>query len=960
MPPPSNAPAPASAPSSAPAPKAVPIERFYLALASIGDLVASMPQPQALYAGIVDIFERHVGALLVIVGEIDYEAGVMRRRAPAQAPAGEEDIYPQTVPIAFARPSFWQGKIDVEANIADAPGREGMRAAYARHEIRSSAAVPVRCFGMIRTVLILRSSTPEFFMPELLQLLERIALSICHALEGDVQRTRLDQSLLAAERSQRALRLLSETVKAATHASVEHKLLSETCRVVVDVGGYPVCWIGLLTNDSSQILELRAHAGRGVESYQSLTIRLDDPGASASVTAAAIRSNEPVVKLISEGDEASWANHARQLGLDALLGLPLHLGGQVGGVIVIGASAVDAFSGAETRVFEEIAEELSLGLEHLRARKAQEVAEKQLQANLRRFQAILASEYAGVLVMDMADRVQFCNATLCRMFDLAEVPERLIGLSSTQLEDKTRIAYADPEHEIKRIGSILDRGEPVDVEEISISRGRTYLRSFAPLMLDDQPCGRVWHLIDVTERKAQEAQLERLAYYDPVTELPNRPLYFELLERALGQAQRHRTLLGVGVMDLDGFKPLSDQHGHEAGSQVLREIGCRIQSALNVGDVVARIGGDVFAVLLTDPGCQQDLLLVSNRILEAVRRPVPWHGEVLHLSASLGWALYPQDDVDAQTLFRHANLAVIDAKDRGRDRDQLYSPAIEVAGMEQRAMKTRVAHALEDGGLVLLFQPIVAIDDKSSTPQVAGVEALLRLRDMASGLIPPEKFHQVLDDTTLARPIGRFVLDAALRASEAWMQQGLQLHVAVNISTRHLLHPLFLADLDEVLCAHPAVDAALLGIEITETGPLLDLARARLVIDECRARKVNVSLDDFGTGTASLSHVQQMDVATLKIDKSFVRDILMDHRNIAIAAGIVTTARILGIKVIAEGVETEAQGETLISLGCRQLQGYAIAEPMLAEAVPAWTASWIPPVTWRPGTPVRPYLLNEP
>lgn len=944
-----------------PAPKAVPIERFYSALASIGDLVASMPQPQALYAGIVDIFERHVGALLVIVGEIDYDAGVMLRRAPAQVSAGKEDIYPESVPIAFARPSFWEGEIDVEANIADAPGREAMRPAYARHGIRSSAAVPVHCFGKIHTVLILRSSAPEFFMPELLQLLKRVALSMSHALEGDAQRTRLDQSLLAAERGQRALRLLSETLKVATHASMERDLLNDACGVVVDVGAYPVCWVGLLTSDHSQTLELHAHAGRGAESYQSLELRLADSGISTSVTAAVIQSGEPVVKLVSEGGEESWATRARQLGLAALLGLPLHLRGQVAGVIVVGAEAADRFSGAEIRVFEEIAKELSLGLEQLRASNAQEVAERQLKANLHRFQAILASRYAGVLVIDKTEHVQFCNATFCRMFDLAESPEQMIGLSSTQVGDKTRMAFADPERGIKRISSILECDEPVDAEEISISRGRTYLRSFAPLMLDDQPCGRVWHLIDITERKAQQAQLERLAYYDPTTELPNRPLFFELLERALGQAQRHRASLAVGVMDLDGFKPLADQHGHEAGNQVLRETANRIKSALNEGDVVARFGGDVFAVLLSDLGNQQDMLAVSGRILEAVRCPIPWHGESLHLSASLGWALYPQDDVDADTLVRHASLAMFVAKDRGRDRDQLYSPAIELAGMEQRSMKSRVADALDGGSLVLLYQPIVAIDAESTAPRVVGAEALLRLRDTESGLISPARFHHVLDDTRLARPIGRFVMDAALQTSEAWLQQGLRLPVAVNISTRHLMHPQFLADLDEVLSAHPTIDATLLGIEITETGPLLDLARARLVIDECRARRVNVSLDDFGTGSASLSHVQQMDVATLKIDKSFVRDILMEHRNIAIAAGILTTARILGITVIAEGVETEAQGETLISLGCRQLQGYAIAQPMPAEAIPAWMASWIPPVSWRSETPApEHHLLGEP
>jgi EAL domain-containing protein (putative c-di-GMP-specific phosphodiesterase class I) len=271
--------------------------------------------------------------------------------------------------------------------------------------------------------------------------------------------------------------------------------------------------------------------------------------------------------------------------------------------------------------------------------------------------------------------------------------------------------------------------------------------------------------------------------------------------------------------------------------------------------------------------------------------------------------------------------------------------------MEQRAMRSRVAAAVDgdgdgDGELVLLFQPIVAADAGTGTFRVVGAEALLRLRDEALGLLPPAQFHSSLDDTVLARPIGRHVLRAALRATEGWLALGVRLPVAVNISTRHLMHPHFLDDLRDALAAHPRVEVALLGIEITETGPLLDPVRARMVIDACRVMGVEVSLDDFGTGSASLSHIQQMAADTLKIDQSFVRDILLDPRNTAIAAGIITTAKLLGIEVIAEGVETVEQGALLLALGCRQLQGHVISRPMAAEAVPAWLDTWRPPDTW--------------
>ena len=932
-------------PSPAPAATSGHVEHLYAALADIGDLVAAMPRPPALYAGIVQILERHVGALLVLAGEIDYAAGVLWRRAPDPVPSGLEDIYPASVPIAIARPSFWAGQIEVEPNIVDAPGREALRPAYARHGIRASAAVPVVCFGKVHAALILRSRDAAFFSAPLLQLLERAALSIGHALEGDARRSQLDHSLLAAERSQRALRLLSETLKAATHADTEDALFAQACQVVVDSGGYPVCWMGLRESTPTPALALRAHAGRGAAFFCDFRLRLDDPSVATSVSTAVMRSGKPVVKLPHEGGADSWATLARSVGLGALLGLPLCLLGEIAGVMVIGADPTDAFTAAEIGIFEEMAKELSLGLERLRARRAQALAEQDLRLNLRRFQTILASRYAGILVMDANDRVQFCNATFCRLFDLPEAPEQLVGMPSMALLQRIRPAYANPERELERVRALVLGATPVEGEEVLLSRGRSCLRSFAPITLDQQSYGRVWHHVDITESKAQAAEVERLAYHDAVTGLPNRRLFLEWLERCQGQARRHRTLLGLGVMNLDGFKHINDQLGHVAADEVLREVARRITAALRDGDVVARLGGDEFALLLTDLDGDQERQQLSSGLLAAMREPLPWSGGQLRLSASIGWTVYPADDAVAETLMRHADHAMYAAKELGRDRGLLYSAALEQVDAEQRSMRTRIISALDDGSLVLLFQPIVAIDaDRGG--RVVGAEALLRLRDGALGLLSPALFQHALDDAVLARPIGRFVLDAALRICSGWLDAGLRLPVAVNISTRHLMHPDFVQDLQQALAAHPAVDADLLGIEITETGPLLDPARARLVIEQCRACGVQVSLDDFGTGSASLSHIQQMDVGTLKIDQSFVHDILVESRNIAIAAGIITTARLLGITVIAEGVETEAQGKLLLSLGCRQLQGYLIAKPMAAQTIPPWAAAWIPPASW--------------
>ena len=921
-------------------------ERLYAALADIGDLVAAMPPLPELYAETVRILERHVGAWLVIVGEIDHATGLMHRRAPDPPPPGQEDIYPATVPIHIARPSFWQGHIDVEPNIVDAPGREALRPAYARYGIRAAAAVPIMRFGQAHAVLILRSRDPSFFSPPLLKLLDRAAASLGRALEGEFQRTALRRATREAERLERAERLLSETLKIAIHADTEERLFRDACNVVVETGGYAICWTGVLQTDTARSLHVMAHAGRAEAHYRTIRIRLAEPAFASSVSASAIDTGTPQLRWPRQGGDEPWASDARMFGLGSILGLPLRVAEQIEGVLVVGAEDEGAFTDAEVRVFGEIAQELGLGWERLRSRAARETAERTLHRSLRQFQAIVSNQYAATLVVTADGRVQFANATFCRLFGIDAAPEQLLGTSAADIIERIRPVYADPEREVHRIREILERGESVQGEEVAIRGGRTYLRDFVPIAIDGQPQGRMWQHIDITERKVQAAQIERLAYYDTLTDLPNRRLFFELLERARSLARRHQDSIAVGVLDLDGFKGVNDRHGHAAGDAVLRESARRIASALREGDVAARLGGDEFALLLIDIDDAEQVRGVSRRMLEALRRPVPWQGEHLLLSASVGWTLYPHDEVPAEVLPRHADLAMYAAKQAGRDRDRFYSEDMETMGSEQQALRERMAAALAGDRLVLLFQPIVAIDEDPAACRVTGLEALLRLQDDARGLLPPAAFHSVLDDAALARPIGQRVLQLALQASAQLGTQGVHLPISVNISSRHLLHPEFIGDVESALAAHPAVDAGRLGLEITETGPSLDRAQARRVIEECRARGVLVSLDDFGTGNSSLSHIQQLEVATLKMDQSFVRDLLAGSRNLAIAAGIITTAQMLGVTLIAEGVETEAQGVALLSQGCRQLQGYAVARPMTAADIAAWVRDWVPFASW--------------
>ena len=424
---------------------------------------------------------------------------------------------------------------------------------------------------------------------------------------------------------------------------------------------------------------------------------------------------------------------------------------------------------------------------------------------------------------------------------------------------------------------------------------------------------------------------------DPLTALPNRTLFLDRLEIARDQTLRHERLLGVALLDLDGFKQVNDRLGHGAGDQLLQAVVQRLQAQLRAEDTLARMGGDEFGLLL--PGLERldDLKGVCERLLATVREPLDIQGEPVSASCSLGVTLYPLDDSDASTLIQHADMALYAAKDAGRDQFQLHTLALDEAIQTEAGMRVLLEQALHEGRLVLHYQPIV-----SSAGTVRGVEALIRLQHPEKGLLAPAAFFSALDHPRLARPIGRFVLDAALRQGAIWQGDGLQLRVAVNISTRHLLDARFLEDLREALANHPSVPLKQLEIEITESSPLLNLAEAQTVLKACQGLGVRIALDDFGTGNASLTHLQQLPAHSIKIDQCFVRDMIDDPKDLAIVTAVITASRMLGLEVIAEGVETAEHAALLNKMGCSHLQGYLFSRPLPAEDIPAWIARFRP------------------
>jgi diguanylate cyclase (GGDEF)-like protein/PAS domain S-box-containing protein len=448
---------------------------------------------------------------------------------------------------------------------------------------------------------------------------------------------------------------------------------------------------------------------------------------------------------------------------------------------------------------------------------------------------------------------------------------------------------------------------------------------------------------DITAFKEHELQLQFNAHHDALTGLPNRTLLADRLKQAMSQTKRRGLRLAVLYLDLDGFKAVNDRHGHETGDQLLMALATRIRHALREGDTLARIGGDEFVAVMQDLCDIEQALPVVNRVLAAAAQPVAIGKLTLQVSASLGLTAYPQsEEVDADQLLRQADQAMYQAKLAGKNRCHVFDAEQDRSVRGHHESIEHIRHALLHHEFVLHYQPKVNM----RTGQIVGAEALIRWQHPHRGLLAPGSFLPVIEDHPLALDIGEWVMETALQQMDTWRAAGLHLPVSINLGARQLQQPDFVERLRARLAAHPEVQHGDLELEVLETSALGDLARVSQIMVACRDMGVAFALDDFGTGYSSLAYLKRLPVHQLKIDQSFVRDMLDDPDDLAILEGVLGLSRAFHREVIAEGVETVDHGEMLLYLGCELGQGYGIARPMPAEAIPAWAASWQPDPRW--------------
>ncbi|MBK5299614.1 MULTISPECIES: putative bifunctional diguanylate cyclase/phosphodiesterase [Gammaproteobacteria] len=465
-------------------------------------------------------------------------------------------------------------------------------------------------------------------------------------------------------------------------------------------------------------------------------------------------------------------------------------------------------------------------------------------------------------------------------------------------------------------------------------------------VLDDST-GRIHRYLsirfDISEKRQLLQSLQWRVGHDVLTGLPNRAFLSDLLDQALEFSRHENIPLAVCMLDLDGFKAVNDGYGHASGDMLLVEVAKRLRDIVRGEDVVARLAGDEFVLVLRYVRDLQELRAALNRVLGAISAPYTLHGKDINVFASIGVTLFPHDNEDAETLLRHADQAMYVAKQSGRNRFHLFDVSRDQEVKATHQTVERVRQALVAGELRLHFQPKVNM----RRGVVVGFEALLRWEHPQNGMVPPREFLPLVEDTDLIIDIGEWVMDQVLSQLHRWQQAGQGWPISINIAARHFQRADFVDRLRQVLARHAQVAPQMLDLEIVESVAIENIQHVSACLQACQALGVQFSLGDFGTGYSSLSYLKRLRTQTIKIDKSFVRDILNDHDDLALTTAVIGLARAFGRQVIAEGLESVEHGELLLRLGCEVAQGYFIARPMPPGEVPGWVAGFVAPSQWQ-------------
>jgi len=546
------------------------------------------------------------------------------------------------------------------------------------------------------------------------------------------------------------------------------------------------------------------------------------------------------------------------------------------------------------------------------------LAERKLRESEQQFKSLFENNPDGIIALDLAGQLTGANPAT----------QKICGYSEAELRSRSLASLCVPEHlelMIQKLERTM-RGRPQNFEAAIIHKNGARIELqiiLVPISTDGEISGVYCIAKNITHRKQAEDLIQYMAYYDALTDLPNRRMFERQVSEQMNAADRTHTQIAVLFMDMDGFKIINDTLGHAVGDSVLKQVALRLKASIRDLDTVARMGGDEFIVCLPQIRNRDDAFPIADRILLELRKPFVIQGNEHYLSASIGMAFYPEDGVNAEDLIRRADIALYKVKEQGKNHIRYYAPSMNEEALRRQQTERELHKALEHDEFVVHYQPQIDVN----TNTIIGMEALVRWQHPTRGLLYPGDFISIAEETGLIVAIGARVLETACRQCREWHDNGYAgLRVAVNLSQIQLRQDALVGTVRDVL-ERTQLNAASLELEITESVAMHNAELVVAKLHELVALGVQISIDDFGTGFSSLSYLSKFPIHRLKIDRSFITNIT-NRSESAIVASIIKLAHNLNLGVIVEGVETELQKDELPKLGCHEMQGYLFSKPV--------------------------------
>ena len=801
----------------------------------------------------------------------------------------------------------------IVSDIGNDPLWEGYRNLVESYGLASCWSLPIfDVHGRVLGTFAIYGDTPSSPTPGELELVAdcaHIAGIAIERAEAEVENRRLN----------RALQMRSACSERLISAVEESGLLEDICEMCVSSGGYRMAWVGYARDDDFRSLEMVAHHGN-VSHLRALRLSwsAEEPTGHGPAGRSVREGRAIVVEDVhTDPDFTPWRAAASVIGYRCIICLPLRHGGETLGMLGLYAGEPRHISEDEITLLQQTADNLAFGITNLRARRSAEL-------RLREQASLLDKAHDAIIVRALDNRIMFWN----------HGAERLYGWTRAEAVGQPidGLLYRDTSIFQEGTRKVLELGEwKGEVEQFDKDGQCLCIEAHWSLVRDDD--GRPRSILaintDISQRKASEREIYTLAFHDSLTGLPNRQLLHNRLEQALASSARSHVHGAILFLDLDNFKALNDTQGHDVGDKLLVQVAQRLNLCVRESDTVARIGGDEFVVMLASLGAQRaeaatQAQAVAEKIVHAFAQPFDLEGYEYSSTPSLGVALFSDAQLTVDELLKRADLAMYQAKASGRNTIRFFDPEMQAAVSLRVQMEGDLRRALHKREFVLYYQPQVDADGC-----LTGAEALVRWQHPQHGLMSPFNFIPVAEDSGLILPIGAWILESACHQLAVWAREpGREtLSIAVNVSARQFRHADFVSQVRAAL-EQSGADPQRLKLELTESQLVDNFEETIDKMHALRSLGVSFSLDDFGTGYSSLSYLKRLPLAQLKIDPSFVRDILDNPSDAAIARTVIALGHSLGLNVIAEGVETEAQRDLLFRLGCHSYQGYLFSRPV--------------------------------